>query len=432
MNYKEFFNKKSIAVIGLGPHGEMVPDIKFLLRNKANVAVYDMRSERRMKDYVTSLKDYGLDRYSFGKINDEELSNFDLIILSPEISKKSFFLKKAIQSEIQIEFPETLFFKLSPPITLVGILGLYGKTTIFNILLNILKKSFENYKNQGIFAIDPESNSGALLHLKKIKKDDVVIARIPESMISHYHDIHISPHVAVITSKINFDILDYQTYNNFIVASDKVVDSIKKEKDGVLKAKILRTRSSTVPTDWIVNTKGKHDRDNISLILQTSELFKVSPEIVREVVEDIAYNKGCLEFVKKVSNVEFYNDSNSITPHSTVSALESFANNKDIVLIIGGAYTGHDYTELVKSIKEYMPKVILIAGSGSLGIRNNISEIENISFTQSISLEEAVSKSLEISNKGGVVIFSPGFDAVGVHISRKERGERFVKIVKSL
>ncbi|MDO8430413.1 MAG: hypothetical protein Q7S72_00265 [Candidatus Taylorbacteria bacterium] len=44
MNYKEFFNKKKIAVIGLGPHGEMISDIKFLLLNKASVSVYDIRS----------------------------------------------------------------------------------------------------------------------------------------------------------------------------------------------------------------------------------------------------------------------------------------------------------------------------------------------------------------------------------------------------
>ncbi len=431
MNYKEFFNKKRIAVIGLGPHGEMLPDIKFLIRNKANVAIYDMRSEKRMKDYINNLKDFGLDVYTFGKIKDDELCNFDLIILSPEISKKSSFLKKAIQKEVQIEYPETLFFKLSPPITLIGILGLYGKTTILNIIHNLLKKSFENYKNQGLFVIDPDSNSGALTHLKKIKKDDLVIARIPENMMSHYHDIHISPHVAVITSKIDFDILDYQTYNNFIVASDKVVDYIREEKGGVLKAKILRTRSSMIPHDWVINTKGIHDRDNISLILQTCELFKISPETVREEIENTLSIKGCLEFVKKVSNIEFYNDSNSVTPFSTISAIKSFSDN-NIVLIIGGAYTGHDYTELIKSIKDYVSTVVLIAGSGSLGIREGISEIENINFIQALSLEDAITKSLEVADKGSRVVFSPGFEAVGVFISRKDRGERFIKLVKSL
>lgn len=432
MNYKDFFKNKKIAVIGLGSHGEMVTDIKFLLRNKVDLKLFDLRSQKRFEGFLPVLKDLGLKEYIFGKVDSDELLNFDLIILSPEISKRSLFLKKATQAEKQIEYPDTLFFKLSPPITLIGVLGLYGKTTVAHMIHSVLKKSFVEYRNQGLFFMDPESNYGALNHLKKIKKNDVVLVRIPEYLMCHYHEIHISPQVAVITSLIPFDILDFQTYNNFIIAPDEVIDAIKKEKNFPSKAKMLRTRAGMIPTEWGIDNKILHNKENAALVLQTSELFKVSTDLVREVIQVPSVMKGRVEFVKKVSGIEFYNDSSSITAKSTLSALRSLSSGKNIILILGGAYTGHDYTDLIKNVAQYTSSVILLPGSGTLGIRSSLEALEGINLIQVPSLEDAVKEAHKGVKKGERVLFSPAFDALGVDISRKERGEKFVKFVRGL
>ncbi len=433
MSYKDYFNDKRIAVIGLGPHGEMMADIKFLSKTKASVSIYDMRSEKRLKNILPDLKDLKLDKTIFGSIDSESLINYDLIIISPEISKKSFFLKKAISAEIQIEFPETLFFKLSPPITLVGVVGQYGKSSVSKMIYAVLKRSFALYKDQGIFLIDPDSSSGALVHLRKIKKDDVVVARIPEQLMNYYTNINISPHVAVITSVISFGILNSQTYNNFIIAPDNVVDIIKEQKNFPSKAKILRTRGSMIPNDWDIDKKILHNRDNLALVLQAAELFKVNPELVKETTEELPIIKGCMEFVKKVNQVEFFNDAHSVTPESTISAIRSiYSTGKRVVLIMGGAYTGYDYSDLIKVISEHVHHVILLSGSGTLGIRLDLNRIDGLKVTNSISLDDAVRFAFESSEKGDRILFSPAFDAVGIDISRKERGEKFVKIVRSL
>ncbi len=432
MNYKDFFRNKRIAVIGLGPHGEMIADIKFLLRNKARVALYDMRSDKKLKGFLPELKEVGLERHVFGKVPADELIDAELIVISPELSKKSLFLRKAVQAEIQVEYPDTLFFKLAPSVTLIGVMGLYGKSTVAHLIYHILKKAFADYEDQGLFFIDPESTNGALTHLKKIKKGDVVLARIPDNLIQHYYDIHISPHVAVMTSCIPFDILEFQTYNNFIVAPDSVVDAIKSQKNLASKAKILRTRSSSIPAEWNIKTKAVYDRENGALALQTSELFKVPPEIAKEVLQAFIGLKGRMELVKRVSGIEFYNDASSIVPQATISALASLSSGKNIVLILGGAYTGHDYGELIKNIPQYVSVIILLPGSGTLGFRAKLEELSEISFIQVLSLEEAVREALDHAKKGDKVLFSPSFDAVGVDISRKERGERFVKAVRGL
>lgn len=435
MNYKEFFKDKKVAVIGLGPHGEMLTDIKFLLKNNALLSIFDIRSEKRIPDTFAALKELGLENIQMGKINFTDLSGFDLILLSPEISKKSLFLKGLVDSDVQIEYPETLFFKLAPAVTLVGVLGEHGKTTVTNLIQAALKKGFADYKDQGLFIMDPESANGALAHLKKIKKGDVLLAKIPEYLLPYLYQIRISPHVAVVISPISFDILEFQTYNNFIVAPDHVVDAMKEHKNFLSKAKILRTRGNTITLDWGVPNYPIYNHENLSLVLQTAELFKVPLDIIRQIAQNFTGLKGRLEFIKKVNNVEFYNDACSIGPTSTLAALKTLHQKdpiKNIILIVGGAYTGRDYSDLLKNIPEYVSAIILISGSGVIEIRKELEKREGLQIEKALSLEDAVIRSKEISKKGDRVLFSPAFEAVGVDISRKERSEKFVKAVRSL
>ncbi len=432
MNYKDYFKNKKIAIVGLGPHGEMIADIKFLLRNRVQVSLFDIRSEDRMKKHIMQLSIVGLQSIAFGKINDDELQNFDLIILSPDISMKSNFLKKSIASGVQIEYPDILFFKLAPSVTFVGVMGMCGKSTVIHLIYRMLKKSFTEYEDQGLFLIDPGSTSGALTHLKKIKNGDVVLVRIPEHLMEHYYNIHMSPYVAVITTPISFKMLEFQTYNNFIVASDSVVDEIKSNSNIPLKAKILRTRSASIPKEWNIDNIPIHSQENAALAVQTSELFKVSKDIAKEAIQGFLGLRGHIELIKKVSGIEFYNDTASVTPIATIAALKTLSKDKKLIAILGGAYTGHDYSELIKNIPKYVSKIILLPGSGTIGFRNDLSKIEDIKVFQAQDLEDAVQKAKLFGEKGDIVLFSPGFDAVGVDISRKERGERFVNAVREL
>ncbi|MDP3962864.1 MAG: cyanophycin synthetase [bacterium] len=415
MNYKEFFKDKKISVIGIGPHGEMVADIKFLSKLSRQVSLYDIRSEARLQGFMQVIMGCGLAGCSLGRVAQDELAKADLIILSPEISRKALFLKKAHEAGVRIEYPGILFMKLAPPITLIGIMGACGKSTVANMLYGILKKSFAGYEDQGLYFIDPDLPNGAMTHLKKVKSGDIVLARIPEDMMGECYAARISPHVAVFTSLVSSNILEYQTYNNFVVAPDNVIETIRSQPGFASKAKMLRTKAG-----------------NSSLAIQVSELFKVSQEDAQDIVSGFSGLKGRQELVKKVGGVEFYNDSASVNPISTLAAIKAFSINKNIILIFGGAYTPYDYGELIRSIPEYASIVILLPGSGTLGFRSEVEKLKGIKFFQVQNMEEAVLVAREYGKKGDRVLFSPGCEAIGVHISRKERGEKFVKAVRAL
>ncbi len=420
MNYKTFFKGKRIAVVGLGPHGEMVADIKFLLKAGAQVAFFDLRSEARVQGHTSELKEVGPISFVFGKVPASELAAAELVILSPEISRKSTFLKEAQEKGVQIEYPETLFLKLAIPFTLIGIIGEAGKSTVAHMLYNVLKQAFAEYEDQGLFFIDPELPHGALHHLRKLKNGDVVLVRITDEMAAEYSAARVSPNVAVVTTlpynpKRILKLVEHQTLNNFIVAADGTMDILRGQSGFHSKAKMLRTRA-----------------DNVSLVTQAAELFKVDADTVKRVTDAFDGLKARQELVKKIGGVEFYNDAASITPAATIFALQKLAVNKNAVLILGGAYTGANYIELIREIPKHAKAVILLPGSGSLGIRGSLENSEGVKFIQVHNLSEAVKMAKENAEKGDRVIFSPGFKAVGVHASRKERGEAFVKAVREL
>ncbi len=179
MTYKEFFKGKKVAVVGLGLHMEMVPDIKFLLKMGTKleqssgmmptVAVYDIRSEDLLKHALADLIEAGLKKYVVGQLEGRmgtdgsianELAAADIIILSPDVPMDASFLAKARAAKVPIEFPQILLLKLAPPITLIGVMGACGKSTVAWMTYSILKKAFSDDDDAArarVYHIDPDA-----------------------------------------------------------------------------------------------------------------------------------------------------------------------------------------------------------------------------------------------------------------------------------
>jgi UDP-N-acetylmuramoylalanine--D-glutamate ligase len=446
MASRDYFKGKRVAVVGLGPHGEMVEDVKYLIKAGAWVSIYDLKSEARLKNHLVFLRSVGLANYVCGSIPAEDLLDMDIIILSHGYPRDSSFLKGVYahnaeqhSNVIAVEYPETLFFKLAPPVTLVGVMGTCGKSTVISILTPLLQKVCETYDTQGLFTVDAESADGVLVHLKKIKNGDIVVMRIIDEMLPELHSMRISPHVAIFTTtptlrgslKSPFDVLMYQTYNNFIVASDEVIDATRSVASQA-RAKMLRTKAALVPEDWGFEGRGMHDRLNAALALQAARLFKVDDDMARHVLTDWKSLKGRLELIKKVKGVEFFNDTMSMTPDSTLAGITALSQGRNVILIFGGVDGGFEYRTLYNQLPRYVHTVVNIPGSGTLRQRVLLQGIEGVGVRSVPSIDEAVRTAFECSQKGDRVLFSPGFDAGGVEGSRVERGEKFVRAVRGL
>jgi UDP-N-acetylmuramoylalanine-D-glutamate ligase len=303
----------------------------------------------------------------------------------------------------------------------------------------MLEHVCEEHGGQSLFTINSESPDGALVHLKKAKSGDIVLMRISDMLLSELYAMRISPHVAVCTgvppkgtySTTPFEVLAYQTYNNFLVASDEVID---RARAGSVqpKAKMLRTKPSLIPTDWGFQGRGPHDRANAALAFQAGKLFKLEDDAAQDILGAWKPLKGRIEPVKKIKNIDFYNDTMATTPDAVLAGIMTVSENKNTILIFGGSDTGHDYRPLYAEIPRYAHTIIMLPGSGTIRQRTAINAIDGVNIHTAPTIEEAVRISIERANKGDRVLFSPGFDAGGVDGSKKERGEKFVRAVRGL
>ena len=446
MSARDYFLGKRIAVVGLGPHGEMLSDAKYLIKANALVSVYDIRAEARIRNHIAFLRSIGLANHVCGTVPADDLLDMDLIILSHEYPRDSSFLAEANRKGIQIEYPETLFLKLAPPVAVVAVMGSCGKATIVSMLSPMIEaacasavKNDPDARGQACFTADPETGDGILSHLKKMKNGDILVMRIAESIQSEIAALGWSPQTAVFTTvpppgtfyASPFEILEHQTYNNYAIGSDYVIDAVRSSSVNV-KAKLLRTKAALIPTDWGFKGRAAHDIDNAALALQAARVFKVSDEIAQAVFARWKPLKGHLEPVKKIRNIEFYNDTASMSPDATVSGLTSLSEHRNVVLIAGGADRGSDYREFRAALPQYAHTLIVVPGSGTLRERAALRGMENIEVVSVPSIEEAARAAFEHARKGDRVLFSPAFAAVGIDGSRTERGERFVRAVRAL
>ena len=440
MSSRDFFLGKRIAVIGLGSHGEMVADVKYLIKANALVSVYDIRTEARIRNHIAFLRSVGLANHVCGTVPPDDLLDMDVIVLSHEYPRDSSFLGEAKRKGIQIEYPETLFLKLAPPVTVVGVMGSCGKSTVVSLLSPMLESACAGNSAQSSFTADPESGDGVLSHLKKMKNGDIVVLRVAEEIQKEIAALCWSPQVAVFTTvppegsyrTAPFEILEHQTYNNHVIGDDAVIDAVRASGTQP-KAKMLRTKPSIIPEDWAFKGRAPHDRDNAALALQTARLFKISDEIAKAALGSWKPLKGRLEPVKKVKQVEFYNDTASVSPDATVSGMASLAASRNLVLIAGGADRGADYRSFCAALPQYAHTLIVVPGSGTLRERTALRSLDHKLEVVSVpSIEEAARSALDHAHKGDRVLFSPGFAAGGLDGSRLERGERFVRAVRAL
>ena len=122
----------------------------------------------------------------------------------------------------------------------------------------------------------------------------------------------------------------------------------------------------------------------------------------------------------------------SMTPDATLAGVTALSENRNVILIFGGAESGHEYRLLYGELPRYVHTLISIPGSGTLRQRVLLEKIPGLTVCSAPSIEEAVLTAFEKAQKGDRILFSPGFDSGGIDGSKAARGERFVKAVRAL
>ena len=116
---------KKVTVMGLGLFGGGVSAVKYLVKEKADVLVTDLRESSQLKESITLLQGLPI-QWKLGMHREEDFQSADLIVVNPGVPDESKYLKIAQEHNIPLETEINIFFKkVKAPV--IGITGSNGK-----------------------------------------------------------------------------------------------------------------------------------------------------------------------------------------------------------------------------------------------------------------------------------------------------------------
>ena len=285
--------------------------------------------------------------------------------------------------------------------------------------------------------------------LRRVKRGDIVVMELDSWQLQGFGDSKISPHISVFTTFLpdHMDyyggsmarywhdkghIFKYQVKGDYLITGKAVAKKIRKESKKPASKLIVADRV-TLGEGIRLHILGEHNRDNAALAAAAATMLGIKQRIIKKTIEDFRGIEGRLQYIKTVRGVKIYNDNYSTTPDATIVALKSLtvrtAEQRRIVLILGGSDKGLGVAELMREIPRCCKAVVLLEG-----IDMNTLRIENqgLKVKRVRNLRSAISEAVRFSKRGDIVLFSPAFASFGLFKNEFDRGDQFVNLVKRL
>lgn len=445
MNYKEFFRGKKVTQVGLGLLGRGVGDAAFLAECGADLVVTDMKSVEELAPSLEKLKQFPSIKFKLGGHDLDDFKHCDLVIRAgAAVPINSPFIAEARKNSIPVETDSALFCKLVPEgVVTVGITGTRGKSTTTHLIHHILKTAGKNVHLGGNIR-----DIATLPLLKSVNSGDYVVLELDSWQLQGFGDAHISPHIAVFTTfmddHMNYykgdreqyfndkaNIFRYQGKDDVLILGEDMAAQVEGRKLNV-EGRVHIAKREEVSRDWQVKIPGEHNLLNIACAVEACTALGISDAGIRAGVESFEAVEGRLQLVREVKGVKIYNDNNATTPEATIAAIRALKQGseeaKKLILICGGADKGLELGELEVEIKRCSKSIVFLPGTGS--------ERLQVEATKVASLEEAISKALEVATPGDTILFSPAFASFGPppggFKNEYERNDEFMKIISNL
>jgi UDP-N-acetylmuramoylalanine--D-glutamate ligase len=442
---------KKILVVGLGKSG--LASAIFLRKQGAQVTVSDVRSVEALAEELPALLDAGVMVEAGG----HGLLTFrrqDLIVVSPGVPFDTPELVQArtfgtpVIGELELA---SRFLRGN----ILAITGSNGKTTTTALCGEIFHASNQPTQVGGnigipVIALVPES-----------KEQGWNVLEVSSFQLETIVDFH--PRIAVILN-ITPDHLDrHGSLENYIAAKERIFSNQNAEDFLVLNAEDAQTQhaaarakgkvfwfsvtrpvrqGSFVYQDAIVwradeqaalepilpideiTLKGKHNIENVLAAVCAARLAGIPAEIIRKGVAGFHAVEHRLEFVARIHNIDYYNDSKATNVDATMKAIAAFPGG--IHLILGGKDKDSDYTLLTTLLKERVRAVYTI-GAAAEKIEQQIAGAAKIVSCQT--LERAIDQAAANAQAGEVVLLAPACSSFDQFENYEHRGRSFKQFV---
>ena len=432
---------KKILILGMARSGYEVA--KILSKGNNKIMVTDQKDQDKNK--LEELEKLGI---SFVKTKEPEVildDTFDILIKNPAVLPYHPCVEKAKNLNIPIvNEMEVAYHYINKPVRIIGVTGSNGKTTTVTLIHEVLKKANVNVKLGG--------NIGTPLSqiVNDLEENDILLLEISDHQLIDFHDFKTD--ISVLTNlcpthldyhgsyenykKVKKKIFEHHTNKDYAIINATNYDSMELTKDIASTKYYFNNKENFIGDEGIyvdnkkvidkseIVIKGNHNYENILATYLVAKLLDIDFKHVKEVIKEFKGVEHRLEFVRNINGINYYNDSKSTNPTSTITALNSF--DKNIDLILGGMDRSQDFHDL----SPYKARIKKIYAIGE--VRNRIMEFakeNNIEAEEFANLSKAMKKIKEEAKSGDTVLLSPASASWDQYLKFEDRGNEFKKIV---
>ncbi|MBM7624378.1 UDP-N-acetylmuramoyl-L-alanine--D-glutamate ligase [Sporohalobacter salinus] len=446
---------KKVVVIGLGKRTGIAA-AEFLIEQKAEVLVSDIKPAKDLQDELEELSEYDID-FDLGGHGSKVIDDTDLIVISPGVPSDIPILKEArhlgipVISEIELAYR----FCKAP---IMAITGTNGKTTTTTLTGEMFTAAKEEVKVRGNIG-DP-----LIEDITSLSDKGVVVAEISSFQLENIQ--YFRPKISLILNLTPDHLNRHGTFENYIAAKKKIFFNQQKSDYTVLNYDDELTRKLANETEGQVIYFSRHDKlnngvyvengkiinnltaDNESLIkidetgikgphnlenalgaVTIALLGGINLGVIQKVLKEFSGIEHRIEEVAVIEGIKYIDDSKATNPAAAIKALETFA--APITLIAGGMDKNADLTEFAVKIAEKVQNLILL-GETAEKIKESVSNLGLDNIKQVKAIDEAVRVAEKISVKGDIVLLAPGCASWDMFDSYKQRGNEFKKEVMNL
>ncbi len=454
------FRNRRVTVMGLGGFGGGVAVARFLIARGALVTITDLAAEAELACSLEALAPFSPERLVLGRHEEDDFRRADFIVVNPAVPPTNPYLEIARAAGVPLTSEMNLFWQRHRGKT-VAVTGSNGKSTTAAMIHAILRETGYRARLGG--------NIGRSLieEVEDIAPDDWTVLELSSFQLFGLNGIGPRPELAVVTnfSPNHLDwhgsldhyrtskqtILRYQTPGDVAVLNFDDADVSRwpteanrigfGENDpggaGVFAVSESSTDwqvrigavEETIPLgDWL-KVPGRHNQINAAGAVAAALSAGAPLKAARNALESFAGLPHRLQWVAEWEGRRFYDDSIATTPESAIKALEAFS--EPIILLAGGYDKGIDLGELAAMIARRVKAVALLGATGPV-LKQYLDRLEfpETAMCPCRSFAEAVRWSADRSERGDVILLSPGCASYDWFRNFADRGEQFARLAK--
>ncbi len=444
-----YFKDKKVTVMRIGLLGRGIGDTAYLAEAGALVTVVDAAPQDVMQPAVDALKQYKNITWKFGPYDFADFKDADMVLMGAGTPLDEPVLRKCHEAGVPVRQSAALFAELSG-VPIIGVTGTRGKSTVTHMIHHVL----EAITGEKVLLGGNIRGVSNLQLLNDVTEDSLCVMELDSWQLQGWGWVQRSPDIAVFTNfmpdhlnyyqipgsseaealKVYFadkaNIFRYQDASGVLVTTPEVFSKAQeyaKELHITLGQEVVLADVSSLPEDGLLAMPGEHNRLNAALAFEALKAMSLEEEEIFAALSSFAGVEGRLQYCGLVGDIGVYNDNNATTPQATVEGLKAVGSpeQKNIILIAGGADKGLDVAPLAYTITQYCSQVVLVPGTGTDRL---VELLHNGTVGVSVvsDLKQAVDTALQSATPGSIVLFSPAFASFGLFKNEYERNDMFI------